>query len=237
MEFYCCCSPNVRTRVVTLVNQWRWNATMPRNEGTSLGPQHEQHPNTAQRLLHCGEIQAIIDRLNEAGTNMESHFLANRLQRLSSGSGQRTHAAQQDDSATFGLMHCKKRRARVAMILFWQVLWMELVARELDSFARELARNRKSCTGVAATKGVTLASRQGGVFVTTPCLSRLGKPTRAEPRARPLFWGRRPRAGAARRCARCAESVARIRHRSRLDAGAVIRARTAKRPPLRAAGA
>jgi hypothetical protein len=61
---------------------------MPRKEeATSLGPQHDQHPNTAQRLLqtawtHCGEIQAIIDLLNEAGTNTESHLLANRLQRL-----------------------------------------------------------------------------------------------------------------------------------------------------------
>jgi hypothetical protein len=148
---------------------------MPRNEGTSLGPQHEQHPNTAQRLLHCGEIQAIIDRLNEAGTNMESHFLANRLQRLSSGSGQRTHAAQQDDSATFGLMHCKKRRARVAMILFWQVLWMELVARELDSFARELARNRKSCTGVAATKGGHLGFAPGWRFCDDSLLVSVGQ--------------------------------------------------------------
>jgi hypothetical protein len=70
------------------MNQRRWNATMPRKEeATSLGAQHDQHPNTAQRLLqtawnHCGEIQAIIDRLNEAGMNIESHLLANRLQRL-----------------------------------------------------------------------------------------------------------------------------------------------------------
>jgi hypothetical protein len=58
-----------------------------KEEATSLGAQHDQHPNTAQRLLqtawnHCGEIQVIIDRLNEAGMNIESHLLANRLQRL-----------------------------------------------------------------------------------------------------------------------------------------------------------
>jgi hypothetical protein len=61
---------------------------MPRKkEATSLGRPHEQHPNSAQRLLetawrHCGAIQAIIDRLNEAGTNTEPHLLANRLHRL-----------------------------------------------------------------------------------------------------------------------------------------------------------
>ena len=61
---------------------------MPRKEEmTSLGRHHEQHPNTAQRLLetawrHCSAIQDIIDRLNEAGTNTEPRLLANRLQRL-----------------------------------------------------------------------------------------------------------------------------------------------------------
>jgi hypothetical protein len=61
---------------------------MPRKEEvTSLGRNHEQHPNTAQRLLetawsHCGAIQDIIDRLNETGTNTEPRLLGNRLQRL-----------------------------------------------------------------------------------------------------------------------------------------------------------
>ena len=61
---------------------------MPRKEeATSLGRHHEQHPNTAQQLLetawrHCGAIQAIIDRLNEAGKNTEPRLLANRLHRL-----------------------------------------------------------------------------------------------------------------------------------------------------------
>ena len=61
---------------------------MPRREeATKLGRYHEQHPNTAQNLLetawrHCGAIQDIIDRLNEAGTNTEPRLLANRLQRL-----------------------------------------------------------------------------------------------------------------------------------------------------------
>jgi hypothetical protein len=31
---------------------------------------------------YCGAIQAIIDRLNEAGTNAEPRLLANRLHRL-----------------------------------------------------------------------------------------------------------------------------------------------------------
>jgi hypothetical protein len=48
-----------------------------------LGPD----PDTAKELLetawpHCGAIQDIIDRLNEAGTNTEPRLLANRLQRL-----------------------------------------------------------------------------------------------------------------------------------------------------------
>ena len=61
---------------------------MPRREeATRLERYHEQHPNTAQHLLeaawrHCGAIQDIIDRLNEAGTNTEPHVLANRLHRL-----------------------------------------------------------------------------------------------------------------------------------------------------------
>jgi hypothetical protein len=61
---------------------------MPRREeATQLGQYHEQHPNTPQHLLetawrHCGAIQDIIDRLNEAGTNTEPHLLANRLHRL-----------------------------------------------------------------------------------------------------------------------------------------------------------
>jgi hypothetical protein len=61
---------------------------MPRKEeATSLGRHHEQHPNTAERLLktawhHCRAIQAVIDRLNEAGTNAEPRLLANRLHRL-----------------------------------------------------------------------------------------------------------------------------------------------------------
>jgi hypothetical protein len=61
---------------------------MPRKEEvTSLGRHHEQHPNTAQRSLetawrHCSAIQDIIDRLNEAGTKTEPRLLANRLQRL-----------------------------------------------------------------------------------------------------------------------------------------------------------
>ena len=61
---------------------------MPRREeATKLGRYHEQHPNTAQNLLeaawrHCGAIQDIIDRLNEADTNVEAHLLANRLHRL-----------------------------------------------------------------------------------------------------------------------------------------------------------
>jgi hypothetical protein len=60
---------------------------MPRKEEvTSLGRHHEQHPNT-ERLLetawrHCSAIQDIIDRFNEAGTNTEPRLLANRLQRL-----------------------------------------------------------------------------------------------------------------------------------------------------------
>jgi hypothetical protein len=47
-----------------------------------------QHPpDTAQQLLetawrYCGAIQAIIDRLNEAGCNTEPRLLANRVQRL-----------------------------------------------------------------------------------------------------------------------------------------------------------
>jgi hypothetical protein len=58
---------------------------MPRKEEATR--RHEQHPNTAQRLLetawrHCGAIQALIDRLNEAGTNTEPRLLANRLHRL-----------------------------------------------------------------------------------------------------------------------------------------------------------
>ena len=61
---------------------------MPRTEETTNSRrQHEQHPNTAQRLLetawrHCSAIQAIIDKLNEASTNTEPRLLANRLQRL-----------------------------------------------------------------------------------------------------------------------------------------------------------
>jgi hypothetical protein len=60
---------------------------MPRKEETTNSRQHEQHPNTAQRLLetawrHCSAIQDIIDRLNEAGGNTEPRLLANRLQRL-----------------------------------------------------------------------------------------------------------------------------------------------------------
>jgi hypothetical protein len=61
---------------------------MPRKEEVkSLGRHHEQHPNTAQRLLetawrHCSAIQDIIDKLNEAGTNTEPRLLASRLQRL-----------------------------------------------------------------------------------------------------------------------------------------------------------
>jgi len=59
----------------------------PREEATTLGQRHEQHPNTAQGLLetawrHCGAIQDIIDALNEAGANPEPHLLANRLHRL-----------------------------------------------------------------------------------------------------------------------------------------------------------
>lgn len=54
---------------------------------TSLGRDHEQHPNTAQELLeaawrHCGAIQDIIDGLNEAATNTEPRVLANWLHRL-----------------------------------------------------------------------------------------------------------------------------------------------------------
>ena len=61
---------------------------MPRREeATTLERYHEQHPDTAQNLLeaawrHCGAIQDIIDRLNEADTNTEAHLLANRLHRL-----------------------------------------------------------------------------------------------------------------------------------------------------------
>ena len=61
---------------------------MPRKkEATSLGRHDGQHPNTAQQLLetawrHCGEIQAIIDKLNEGGSNTELRLLTNRLQRL-----------------------------------------------------------------------------------------------------------------------------------------------------------
>ena len=70
------------------VHQWRRNATMPRKEETTNSSRHhEQHPHTAERLLdtawrHCEAIQAIIDRLNETGTNTEPHVLANRLHRL-----------------------------------------------------------------------------------------------------------------------------------------------------------
>jgi hypothetical protein len=58
-----------------------------REEATKLGRYHEQHPNTAQNLLeaawrHCGAIQDIIDRLNEADTTAQAHLLANRLHRL-----------------------------------------------------------------------------------------------------------------------------------------------------------
>jgi hypothetical protein len=58
-----------------------------KEEVTSLGRHHEQHPNTAQRLLesawrHCSVIRDIIDRLNEAGANTEPRLLASRLQRL-----------------------------------------------------------------------------------------------------------------------------------------------------------
>jgi hypothetical protein len=58
-----------------------------REEATTLGRYHEQHPTTAQNLLetawrHCAAIQDIIDRLNEAGTNTQAHLLANRLHRL-----------------------------------------------------------------------------------------------------------------------------------------------------------
>ena len=61
---------------------------MPCNEeATGLGRHHEQHSHTAQGLLetawrHCGAIQDIIDRLNEAGTNTEPRLLAKRLHRL-----------------------------------------------------------------------------------------------------------------------------------------------------------
>ena len=61
---------------------------MPRREkATRLGRYHEQHPNTAQNLLeaawhHCGSVQDIIDRLNEADTNAQAYLLANRLHRL-----------------------------------------------------------------------------------------------------------------------------------------------------------
>lgn len=61
---------------------------MPRREeATRLGRYHEQHPNTAPNLLeaawhHCGAIQDIIDSLNEADTNAQTHLLANRLHRL-----------------------------------------------------------------------------------------------------------------------------------------------------------
>jgi hypothetical protein len=54
---------------------------------TSLGRDHEQHPNTTQELLeaawrHCGAIQDIIDGLSEAATNTEPRVLANWLHRL-----------------------------------------------------------------------------------------------------------------------------------------------------------
>jgi len=58
---------------------------MPRREeATNLGRYHEQHPNDLLEAAwrHCGAIQDIIDRLNEAGTNTEPHLLANRLHRL-----------------------------------------------------------------------------------------------------------------------------------------------------------
>ena len=61
---------------------------MPRREeATRLGRYDEQHPDTAHTLLesawrHCGAIQDIIDRLNEADTNAQAHLLANRLHRL-----------------------------------------------------------------------------------------------------------------------------------------------------------
>jgi len=63
-------------------------ATMPRKEETTNSRRHhEEHPNTAARLLeaawrHCSAIQDIIDRLNEAGMNTEPHLLAYRLHRL-----------------------------------------------------------------------------------------------------------------------------------------------------------
>ena len=63
-------------------------ATMPRKEETTNSRRHhEEHPNTAARLLeaawrHCSAIQDIIDRLSEAGMNTEPGLLANRLHRL-----------------------------------------------------------------------------------------------------------------------------------------------------------
>ncbi len=60
----------------------------PTARPTTTGADNGTAPtDTAQQLLetawrYCGAIQAIIDRLNEAGCNTEPRLLANRLQRL-----------------------------------------------------------------------------------------------------------------------------------------------------------
>jgi hypothetical protein len=66
---------------------WRQNATMSQGKETTVRRELEPDPDTAKQLLetawpHCGAIQDIIDRLNEAGANTEPRLLANRLQRL-----------------------------------------------------------------------------------------------------------------------------------------------------------
>ena len=60
---------------------------MPRKKEATIHREPVQAPDTAQPLLetawrHCGAIQAIIDRLNEGGSNTELRLLTNRLQRL-----------------------------------------------------------------------------------------------------------------------------------------------------------
>ena len=69
------------------VTQSRRNATMPRKREAIIHREPAPDPDTARQLLeaawpHCGVIQDIIDRLNEAGSNTELRLLTNRLQRL-----------------------------------------------------------------------------------------------------------------------------------------------------------
>src|SRR5262249_54213287 len=83
-------------------------ATMPRTEETTNSRRHhEEHPDTAERLLetawrHCNAIQDIIDSLNEAGTNTEHTCSRTGCTAWPSGSGQShrenrpTHAWRSD---------------------------------------------------------------------------------------------------------------------------------------------